>query len=569
MKEKTKLYLFSIVLLALIISLTVTYAYFTNGLPVEDTSVLKTNSGTLKIDYLGTDSSSVITLSGIYPKDEAWATKTFRITGTNTTSLTMYYKLKLVLDTENTFTGAALSYSLTSVNTSNNGEVVSSSDGHISDFDVVFGTGYFTKGSNLEHNYTLKIYLKDDGSDQNYLQSAKFAAHVAIEDAGAYEASPTGWDDAEDGTLLAGIKANYSEPTSPLTLVGREMSLETEAVMGSTPDDYGTSYYFRGNVENNYVVFAGMCWRILRITGDGAIKLILANYSSTDCTDMTNDLAYARDEDGNILTPKYNESSDDNAYVGFMYGTTSASSYKDAQANINKSTVLMALEEWYTNNLASYESKLADTIWCNDKSTKKVKQGSTFGNILEDGTLEEYTSNYDSFGYFTYATNYGSFLRSFPSYTNSTSDVIYVYSDIPSLVCPSDNAGGKLSKFTAHDTANGNGALDKKIGLITMDELMFSGLRHNLFGDDTSQAFSHFLTTNAAGGYTWTMTPYTFDEGGFVSAGSASVFYYGGNGFIGGSLLDYGTNIRPVISLKNNVTISSGTGTAANPFVVS
>lgn len=51
----------------------------------------------------------------------------------------------------------------------------------------------------------------------------------------------------------------------------------TEAVLAGTNDDYGGSYYFRGAVKNNYVKFANKCWRIVRITGNGAIKLVLHN----------------------------------------------------------------------------------------------------------------------------------------------------------------------------------------------------------------------------------------------------------------------------------------------------
>ena len=36
------------------------------------------------------------------------------------------------------------------------------------------------------------------------------------------------------------------------------------------------TYYFRGNVSNNYVSFAGMTWRIVRINEDGTIRLIIA-----------------------------------------------------------------------------------------------------------------------------------------------------------------------------------------------------------------------------------------------------------------------------------------------------
>ena len=38
-------------------------------------------------------------------------------------------------------------------------------------------------------------------------------------------------------------------------------------------DDLGTSYYYRGNVTNNYVSYAGYIWRIVRRNGDGSIRL--------------------------------------------------------------------------------------------------------------------------------------------------------------------------------------------------------------------------------------------------------------------------------------------------------
>ena len=55
---------------------------------------------------------------------------------------------------------------------------------------------------------------------------------------------------------------------------------DTESLVCSAPDDYGTSYYFRGNVENNWVKFAGYYWRILRINGDGSIRMIYAGDAS-------------------------------------------------------------------------------------------------------------------------------------------------------------------------------------------------------------------------------------------------------------------------------------------------
>ena len=60
----------------------------------------------------------------------------------------------------------------------------------------------------------------------------------------------------------------------------------TEASLIPAEDDYGTSYYFRGNVKNNYVNFAGMCWRIVRIEGDGSVKLIIQD-KNTVCNSDT------------------------------------------------------------------------------------------------------------------------------------------------------------------------------------------------------------------------------------------------------------------------------------------
>ena len=37
------------------------------------------------------------------------------------------------------------------------------------------------------------------------------------------------------------------------------------------------TYYFRGNVTNNYVKFAGQTWRIVRINEDGTIRMVMAN----------------------------------------------------------------------------------------------------------------------------------------------------------------------------------------------------------------------------------------------------------------------------------------------------
>ena len=297
----------------------------------------------------------------------------------------------------------------------------------------------------------------------------------------------------------------------------------TEALLASTEDDYGTSYYFRGAVKNNYVQFANKCWRIVRIVGDGSVKLVLHNDNTAGavnpCSSANNSTsaAFARYSSTTYISD-FNEKYYDNTYVGFMYGTAGASDYASAHANTNKSTILTNLETWYTNNLTSYESKLADTIWCNDKST--VSGG---------------------LGYGTNATDYGAYNR-----LASTKQ--------PTLKCPNDNNGGKLSKFTVDDTKNGNGNLTYKIGLLTADEIAFAGSIAYTYNRST------YLQENTGTTWWWSLSPRYF-------YGSDAYVWRVGSGSLGGDGVNDYSGLRPVISLISSTNVT-GDGTSENPYVV-
>ena len=298
----------------------------------------------------------------------------------------------------------------------------------------------------------------------------------------------------------------------------------TEALLASTEDDYGTSYYFRGAVKNNYVQFANKCWRIVRINGDGSVKLVLHNdntsNASSPCASSNNSTtaAFAR-YSGSSYTSVFNSNYNDNAYIGFMYGATGASDYASTHANTNKSDILKNLETWYTNNLTSYESKLADTIWCNDKST--VSGG---------------------LGYGTNATNYGAYNR-----LASTKQ--------PTLKCPNDNNGGKLSKFTVDDTKNGNGNLTYKIGLLTADEIAFAGSIAYTYNRST------YLQENTGTTWWWSLSP------GYFGGSDAFVWYVYSGVLYNYSGVNGSNGLRPVISLISSTNVT-GDGTSENPYVV-
>ena len=360
---------------------------------------------------------------------------------------------------------------------------------------------------------------------------------------------------------------------NPITTPGAEISADTEAVLASTQDDYGTSYYYRGAVENNYVEYANMCWRIVRITGNGAIKLVLYNYngltdsnttpsSSTPCSVTGDDLAFAR-YSGTSSASTYNPASEDNAFIGLMYGSSigcstgtatsqlkctnaggtwkKSTSYAVAQANGKKNQLLQNLETWYTNVLSKQsnfnESDLADTILCNDKKTVSDTTFTPMGWTIS--SARGYSTNY---------TYYSATQRLIKADKSPNSGV--------SLVCQSDDNGGKLSKLTVSDTTNGNGALDKKIGLLTADEIAFAGAAYNL------QNTSYYLYQNAIVNLWWTSSPalqsvysVLWVSGETNSLGTYSVTRTDGY-------------VRPTISLVSDKKIISGDGTATKPYKI-
>ena len=202
-------------------------------------------------------------------------------------------------------------------------------------------------------------------------------------------------------------------------------------------DDDGTSYYYRGNVVNNYVKFDGYNWRIIRINGDGSVRLMY-------------------DKSNKNLNGLFSTLKDNSAYVGYMYGNTLNECYEKTIANENDSNVKTILDEWYKNNIlgTSNESVVADAGFCNDRA-------------LLDG---------DGFSVGT-RTKYAIYSR------------INLY--LPTLKC--QNSSNDL--FTMSTNVKGNKALTYPIGLITADELMMSGVVYGYLNTLTYTFFNRIYWT--------------------------------------------------------------------------
>jgi len=382
---------------------------------------------------------------------------------------------------------------------------------------ITYGTGYEANGTKF--NLTGAAVTSDTYANSYSSLVGKYLPNNSLSNAGSNTAGTM-----KTTTNLSGVYYVVSATSSSFTYKRITSNKNTtEALLASVEDDYGISYYFRGAVKNNYVQFANKCWRIVRIVGDGSVKLVLHNDNTAGtanpCASSNNsDEAAFAHYDGSTYTSEFNINYKDNAYVGFMYGTVGASDYASTHANINKSTILKNLETWYTNNLASYESILADTIWCNDKST--VSGG---------------------LGYGTNETDYAAYNR-------------LVSTKQPTLICPNDNNGRKLSKFTVDDTTNGNGNLTYKIGLLTADEIAFAGSVSGYYNCST------YLQENTGKNFWWSLSPYFF-------RGSTVQVWIVYLGYLSNSRVSSGYGLRPVISLISSTNVT-GDGTSENPYKV-
>ena len=374
---------------------------------------------------------------------------------------------------------------------------------------VIVSTGL---KANEEKSYDLKIWMDSAVTTEQGLNKNWSGKIVVVSNASN---KPTFAE-----TILA-----KNEVKAPITTPGAAVSTASEALLASTEDDYGTSYYFRGAVTNNYVEFANKCWRIVRVGGDGSVKLILHNDNPTgvanpcDAANNSASAAFAR-YSGTTYTSKFNEKYDDNAYVGFKYGTVGASTYDATHANTNKSTILTNLEAWYTNNLKTYESVIDDTVWCNDKTN------------VTDTTFDPWRMTPNGLGYAKNVTYYGATKR---------------------LVGTSGSAGGTGPSLKC------NGELSKinsKVGLITADELAFAGYASLLENTTT------YLQENATDTYWWSLSPYYF------RGGRAFVWYVNGSsGYFGDGYVRDASGVRPSISLKSTTNVT-GNGTSEDPYII-
>lgn len=141
----------------------------------------------------------------------------------------------------------------------------------------------------------------------------------------------------------ATIVEDYNKNLKDLIMTSNEVKREYDLKLTSIDNEtnglfvtYDTNggkatYFFRGEVENNYIVFANLKWRIVRINEDGSIKLILEN-------GITSNTGY-----------NFNNNTED--YKQMYYQGSEAESI---------------LNNWYDTTLKEYDNLIVEGNYCTD-----------------------------------------------------------------------------------------------------------------------------------------------------------------------------------------------------------
>ena len=499
-----------LVLITVTTGLLFTYGYFTTSVR-EEKQELTITSGKLALIFEDNSDGINATLS----LGES-VTKEFKIRNTGTQDVTTNM---LFSDMINTYMEESLSYKL-EYKTSEDGEwglvetvrenvpipIIPGDRNLAKDLTIPAGETYY---------YKLTFTFNDLDINQNSDLNAIFTSKFKLGDV-AFEPGfiPVAVMSILNDQPVKGV--NEGSPNFALAAT-------TDEGVYAMEDDYGMSYYYRGAVENNYVKFGDFYWRIIRINGDGSLRIIY---------DGTQGYANGINNAGRLAyTYKaFNSQYNDAKYVGWMFGGTKSSistSKTQAQTNRTNSELKTLVDAWYKTNIVdkNLSDKVSDTLFCNDRS---IPGAANTGWSQDTGK-----------GYGSNSTAYGATLR------------IGYWSKDPSKVQPIFTCPQKNDAFTVSDEVKGNVDLTYPVGLITADEIVAAGS-----GVYQATNSSYYLYK---GPFYWTLTPGLFH-------GNARIFHvwdYFNETTVGNS----GGAVAPVINLKAEyVQTMIGDGTINNPY---
>ena len=470
---------------------------------------------------------------------------------------------------------------------------------------VLSTTAHFTLGSGYTFNsstgmFTLTNYTNNDLSDQ-YIDYYTCGATngTSITCSTMYQVKAYTVSTSSNGTttyrITSAVRHNYRAVDA----------LDSEIGLYASSDNDGSTYYYRGNVKNNYVSFAGYIWRVIRVNGNGSVRMIYSGKSTSDTGSSVT-----------IGNSAYNSKNYDPTYVGYMYSedfalntsSNSATSYNSFSENVryyfgtgyvfdeasktfrlSGDTIFGTWEEVHDQAISQYPYtcfstsstgsctvmknvtrysnpytatvKLISNNSISYEATLNNTTSSTIKSVLDTWYINNILNKTDSSGksYASYLSdevfcsdrslNSGSGYLLSPTSTYGAYRRIY-QQKVSTLQCSQD-----VDKFTVSDT-KGNGKLTYPIGLLTIDEASMAG------GLCNSVNTQYYLYT---GQTYWTMSPSLFNSGSAL----AYVWYVSSTGYLNHwATTSTSLGVRPVVNLSADVLISGGDGTSQNPYVI-
>ena len=375
-----------------------------------------------------------------------------------------------------------------------------------------------------------------------------------------------------------------------------------------TENDSYPIYYYRGNVNNNNVIFANLCWKIVRTTETGGVKLLYDGPPDNNgvCDNSYNLLPEQSDINNAVSVPfnTFNNDTASPAYVGYMYGDVYTISHGSGDtywyvgpdvtyANgtytlVNKDSYNISVEEIINDNEDLFYRHYTCGSYTETTCTNVMYIFSVVGTVfsyitlsggkkVEDALSEMFSNSSNTTSstvkiaidnwYSSTMTSYTSYLedtiwcndRSIsslggwnPNGGNMNHDLYFSgYNRANVTYHPSLQCTNKNDSFTVNESNVGNGDLTYPVGLLTSDEALLAG-GESYLGNSR---------------YYWLGSPSSVINDGDTLIYGSSVNDYGGiemNSYIGGS----GSPVRPSISLKQGTMVSGGTGTYADPYIV-
>ncbi|MBQ7140172.1 MAG: hypothetical protein IJO32_01560 [Bacilli bacterium] len=371
--------------------LSMSYAYFSTSAMSEEQTVT-TGNLSLKFD----DNTSIIRNENIYPISRSQiltdaTKKTFTIINTSDTdiyTILILEEMNLPDELRNVDFSWAL-YQNNVMKTTGTFNISKNSD-------KVFLTNFELLKEGLSKTYDLYIWIEESGVAQDSMQGKLFNATIVVNGLGTLGKN----------TVATVIKSkstpNTTLPNFTTPSVNNGLFQTNTNTLNNQP-----TYYYRGNVTNNYLSFAGQLWRIVRINEDGSIRLILET---------------------NIGSKKYSSNT-----------TCNLSNQTNCTTNYQISNIKTILDKWYSTTIkanSNLDSKVVTGKFCNDTSNTFVDRSAspTFDctNVIESkvGTISAdeviYSGAlYNSASNTTYLNNNASFY----TMTSSSNSQVYIWNN--------------------------------------------------------------------------------------------------------------------------------------------